>query len=141
LSWSSLLSCVTDLESACSTSSGWSHSCTFATRGWEIYFQYRMEAGQEIRRRVSSSTARPSRWMSSAREISAAVDRDEGAAGKVVTRRGVQGSKPIFAGTRIPVAAVQRYLRAGYDAQAIIAEYPSLTEVDVEAARQLQAAS
>ena len=51
-------------------------------------------------------------------------------------RRGVQRSKPVFAGTRIPVAAVQRYLDAGYDTAAIIREYPSLTPEDVETARR-----
>jgi uncharacterized protein (DUF433 family) len=42
----------------------------------------------------------------------------------------------VLAGTRIPVATVQRYLDAGYDTAAIIREYPSLTPADVEAARQ-----
>jgi uncharacterized protein (DUF433 family) len=45
------------------------------------------------------------------------------------------GSKPVFAGTRIPVATVKRYLDAGYDAEAIFREYPSLTSADIEAAR------
>jgi len=39
----------------------------------------------------------------------------------------VLAGKPIFAGTRIPVAAVQRYLAAGYETDAIVEEYPSLT--------------
>lgn len=74
-------------------------------------------------------------------KINKARDRDAGAAGHVTTRRGVHRSKPVFEGTRIPVATVQRYLEAGYDTDAIISEYPSLTPADVEAARHHTAAS
>ena len=73
--------------------------------------------------------------------IDAVNERDPDAAGRVVSRRGVHGGKPIFADTRIPVSTVQRYLEAGYEAEAIIKEYPSLTPADVEAARQFAAAS
>jgi uncharacterized protein (DUF433 family) len=58
----------------------------------------------------------------------------------VVSRRGVLGGKPIFARTRIPIAVVQRYLQAGYGAEAIIEEYPSLTLADIGAARHYVAA-
>jgi len=73
-------------------------------------------------------------------KIDTVSDRDPEAAGKVVSRRGVHLSKPIFAGTRIPVATVQRYLQAGYDTKAIIREYPSLTRADIETARHYAAA-
>ncbi len=73
--------------------------------------------------------------------IEAAGKRDPAAPGKVVKRRGVHGGKPIFAGTRIPVGTVQRYLQAGYSTEAIIEEYPSLTPADIDAARQHAAAS
>lgn len=43
--------------------------------------------------------------------------------------------EPVFAGTRISVATVQRYLSAGYKPAAIIAEFPGLTDADIEAAR------
>jgi DNA-binding transcriptional MerR regulator len=72
--------------------------------------------------------------------VSSLSERDPATAGKIVRRRGVHASEPVFAGTRIPVGAVQRYLQAGYEAQAIIEEYPSLTLADVEAARQSAAA-
>lgn len=72
--------------------------------------------------------------------ISSLAERDPSTAGKIVRRRGVHGSDPVFAGTRITVASVQHYLQAGYDAQAIIEEYPSLTPADVEAARRAAAA-
>jgi uncharacterized protein (DUF433 family) len=73
--------------------------------------------------------------------IEAAGKRDPETPGKVVKRRGVQGGKPIFAGTRIPVGTVQRYLEAGYSTEEIIEEYPSLTPADIEAARQRTVAS
>ena len=67
-------------------------------------------------------------------------EREPAAAGRVVRRRGVHASAPIFAGTRIPVATVQRYLEAGDGTEAIIAEYPSLTPADIETARHYAAA-
>ena len=73
--------------------------------------------------------------------IEAAGKRDAGTSGRVVKRRGVQGGKPIFAGTRIPVGTVQRYLEAGYSPEAILEEYPTLTVADIETARQHSAAS
>ncbi len=113
----------------------------FATRGAEIYVQYPdgSWSGDPMPGQLIYSQAIALDLVGA--KISAAAGRDEGSAGKVVTRRGVQGSKPIFAGTRIPVASVQRYLRAGFDTAAILAEYPSLTEADIEAARQFPAAS
>jgi uncharacterized protein (DUF433 family) len=55
-------------------------------------------------------------------------------------RRGVHASAPVFAGTRIRVATVQRYLRHGYDTGAILAAFPDLRREDVEAARRPHAA-
>jgi uncharacterized protein (DUF433 family)/DNA-binding transcriptional MerR regulator len=73
--------------------------------------------------------------------IDAAARRDPATPGKVVKRRGVQGGTPIFAGTRIPVGAVQRYLQAGYSTKEIIREYPSLTPADIAVARHYAAVS
>lgn len=73
-------------------------------------------------------------------KIDTVNDRDPEASGKVVSRRGVHRSKPVFAGTRIPVGTVQRYLQAGYDTTAIIREYPSLTPADIETTRHYSAA-
>ncbi|MGH3200379.1 MAG: DUF433 domain-containing protein [Streptosporangiaceae bacterium] len=109
----------------------------FATRGREIYIQYPDGSwsgdpfpDQLIYRQAIALD-----------EVGAKIDRvnarDPETAGQVVSRRGVHRSKPVFAGTRIPVATVQRYLQAGYDTTAIIREYPSLTPADIEAARHL----
>lgn len=59
--------------------------------------------------------------------------------GRVVRTRGVMGSKPVFAGTRIPVATVHTYLTRGYSTSAILDEYPDLRPGDIEEARRLLA--
>jgi DNA-binding transcriptional MerR regulator len=114
----------------------------FATVGREIYFQHpdgRWEGDlrpdqivivevillDPLRLRIDRAAARP------------AQD-----AGRVEKRRGVHASAPVFAGTRIRVATVQRYLQQGYRAEAILEAFPDLSLADVEEARrQLVAAS
>ena len=56
-------------------------------------------------------------------------------AGVIEKRRKVQSSKPVFRGTRVPVEAVEGYLKAGKSVREIIEAFPSLTEEDIEAAR------
>jgi uncharacterized protein (DUF433 family) len=56
-------------------------------------------------------------------------------AGVIEKRRKVQASKPVFRGTRVPVEAVEGYLKAGKSVREIIEAFPSLTEEDIEAAR------
>jgi uncharacterized protein (DUF433 family) len=69
------------------------------------------------------------------RARSAAGRRDTSQAGRTERRRGVLGSKPVFAGTRIPVSSVVAFLRAGESTERILAAYPELYPEDVEAAR------
>jgi uncharacterized protein (DUF433 family) len=57
-------------------------------------------------------------------------------AGHLERRRGVLGSKAVFAGTRVPVAAVEAYLERGLPDERILEAFPELTREDVEAARQ-----
>lgn len=56
-------------------------------------------------------------------------------------RRKVQASKPVFRGTRVPVAAVRRYLQAGKTIQEILDAFPSLTEEDITAAAEASSSS
>jgi DNA-binding transcriptional MerR regulator len=112
----------------------------FATHGRDIYINYPdgSWSGDPVpdqvifRHAIALDTV--------AARIDRANDRDPESQGQVTSRRGVHRSRPVFAGTRIPVATVQRYLEAGYDTDAIIREYPSLTPADVEAARHYAAA-
>lgn len=63
------------------------------------------------------------------------VMRDRSHAGHVERRRGTLGSKEVFAGTRVPVDTVRRYVRAGRSESEILAAFPDLTRADVEATR------
>jgi DNA-binding transcriptional MerR regulator len=111
----------------------------FATRGKEIYINFPdgSWSGDPVPDQVIFRQAIALDDVVA--KINRARERDPSAYGQVTTRRGVHRSKPVFAGTRVPVATVQRYLDAGYDTAAIIREYPSLTPDDVEAARHLAA--
>jgi DNA-binding transcriptional MerR regulator len=113
----------------------------FATVGREIYFQHPDGAWEGDIRPDQIVLEKTIHLDPLRARIDAATRRPAKDAGRVVRRRGVHGSKPIFAGTRIPVAAVQNYLQAGYEPEAIIEEYPSLTEADIEAAKRLAKAS
>jgi uncharacterized protein (DUF433 family) len=55
--------------------------------------------------------------------------------GRVVRNRSIQGNQPVFAKTRIPVSAVQNFLKAGYGDAEIIRNYPELTSADITVAR------
>ena len=114
----------------------------FATVGREIYFQHpdgKWEGDlrpdqivifevillDPLRLRIDKAAARPAEE-----------------AGRVEKRRGVHASAPVFAGTRIRVATVQRYLQQGYETEAILEAFPDLSVADVEEARrQLAVAS
>jgi uncharacterized protein (DUF433 family) len=69
-------------------------------------------------------------------ELSKALDRDQRKrrkSGQIERQRGRLGSAPVFAGTRIPVSAVERLHKAGWSTQRILAEYPGLKPGDVRA--------
>ncbi len=108
----------------------------FATEGSEVYFMDehgQWEAGR-----------RPAHALIDHRidigELRARVRRSVGRAadsyGRIESRRGALGSKPLIAGTRVPVRTVQSYLDAGKRAEEIIEAFPSLTQDDVTAVRQ-----
>lgn len=61
--------------------------------------------------------------------------------GSIERSRYVMHNAPVIAGTRIPVAAIQRFAAAGYSTEQIIAEYPDLTEQDVLAALKYRKSS
>lgn len=57
--------------------------------------------------------------------------------GVIDQKRYVAHSQKVFSGTRIPIRAVQSFLSAGYSVKEIIEEYPSLTEIDIDAVRSI----
>ena len=60
--------------------------------------------------------------------------RDADDIGQIVRKRNVSHNAPVVAGTRIPVASIRRLSEDGFSAAQIIAQYPSLTDADVQAA-------
>lgn len=60
--------------------------------------------------------------------------RDPEEVGKVSTHRYVLAGTPSVAGTRIPTSVIWEFHDAGYDVEAILKEYPTLTREDVLAA-------
>ena len=66
------------------------------------------------------------------RKIDEGLERRTDEFGRIERRRGVLGGKPVFAGTRIPVDTVRRYLAAGHSVDDILEAYPSLGTADVE---------
>ncbi len=74
---------------------------------------------------------------SMAEHLSRAAERDRRSrrrSGHIERRRGVLGSAPVLAGTRIPTRAIWSLHEAGYDTARILANYRGLTAADVKAA-------
>lgn len=64
----------------------------------------------------------------------ALLTREPNDAGRITRARTIARHAPVFAGTRIPVAAITRFTEAGFTPAQIIAEYPDLTPADITAA-------
>lgn len=69
------------------------------------------------------------------RAIQVLNERSDTESGKIVQGRFVMQNEPVFNKTRIPVAAVRRYLEAGASDQMILTEFPQLTLSDIDVAR------
>jgi uncharacterized protein (DUF433 family) len=67
------------------------------------------------------------------RAITDLSKRQESQIGLVERHRNIAHNARVFAGTRIPIKTVQQFLDAGYGAEAILKEYPSLEREDIEA--------
>jgi uncharacterized protein (DUF433 family) len=107
----------------------------FATHGRQVYFQHddgTWEGGLRPDQLVLSEVLnlRPLR-----RRIMDGIQRDQAQVGHVERRRGALGSKPVLAGTRVPVDTVRRYLDAGRTVEQIVESFPVLTPADIEAVR------
>lgn len=64
--------------------------------------------------------------------------RSIGKRGNVIRQKFVLNNQAVFEGTRVPLAAVQRYLSRGYTDIKILSEFPDLTKADIDEARKLQ---
>ena len=112
----------------------------FATVGREIYFQH-PDGSWEGDLRPDQVVIYEVILLDPLRlRIDRAAGRSADDAGRVEKRRGVHASAPVFAGTRIRVATVQRYLQQGYQTDAILQAFPDLKVEDVDEARRQLAA-
>ncbi len=60
--------------------------------------------------------------------------------GKIIKKRFLLNSQPVFQGSRVPVSAVNNYIKRGYSDDDIIMEFPDLTVADITEARKLRSA-
>ena len=56
--------------------------------------------------------------------------------GAIMSDSEIQSGRPVFSGTRIPVAAILGYINAGYADDAILSSFPDLVLADLAAARK-----
>lgn len=70
-----------------------------------------------------------------AKEASKLRNRDQAKIGLIEQRPYVAHHAWVIAGTRIPARAIESFLEEGYSDKAIIAEYPSITRLDIAAVR------
>ena len=68
------------------------------------------------------------------RKVRQLWSRPGSASGKIERQRGVAGGSAVFAGTRVPVGAVQAFASEGYSVKQICDEYPTLSKEDIAAA-------
>lgn len=67
--------------------------------------------------------------------------RDKSSICKIESKRGIANSRPVIAGTRIPVDSIMAFAEAGYTAYEIRREYPTLAAEDIAAALRYGAAA
>lgn len=111
----------------------------FATVGKHIYFQHPdgewesdLKKDQIILHQVLELAPLRARvWRG--------IVRSDDERGRSERRRGTLGSKELFAGTRVPVETVVRYVHAGRSDEQIMESFPGLTRDDVALARQRSA--
>ena len=108
----------------------------FAVSGSQIFFQHD-DGSWEGSRRPRQTVARVVLDLAEIRShITASLERRREDFGRIERVRRVRSSKPVFAGTRVPVSAVVEYLKAERSDAEILEAFPELTVDDVEEARR-----
>lgn len=108
----------------------------FATLGKDIYVQYpdgTWSGGLDPKQVVIHQVLDLEPLLA---QIKRSGERTAGQIGRVERRRAAVGSKPVFAGTRLPVEKVRNYIEHGFTTPQILESFPFLTEEDVEATRR-----
>lgn len=98
---------------------------------WDLETQPRDRHGQTVGRHIELPTV-ASEVAEKAQELRT---RRQALLGTTERHRYVAHNAPVVAGTRIPVAAIHSFIDAGFTNEQILAEYPSLTKVDVQFVR------
>lgn len=112
----------------------------FATAGGEIMFKMPDGVWQGDRD-IDQTVERNVLDLDDIREtVRSRISRRRGRPGDVEKRRGRMSNTTVFAGTRIPVAAIAELLADDVDEAWILRAYPSLTSADIETARAHAAA-
>jgi len=112
----------------------------FALQGRDLYFQHpdgTWEGGKRPGQIVLAEVIMLEEVRADVRRAATERSREPG---RVVKRRRVHASKPTFAGTRIPVSAVEAFLQDGASDEEILAAYPQLTAVDIAVVRDRRTA-
>jgi uncharacterized protein (DUF433 family) len=107
----------------------------FAVQDRNLYFQHpdgTWEGGRRPGQIVLAEVIMLEEVRADLRRAAAERSREPG---RVVKRRRVHGSKPTFAGTRIPVSAVEAFLQEGASDEDVLAAYPELTAADIAVVR------
>ena len=117
-------------------------SLAFALKGSTVVF-FEPKSGIAMEPRGQGQTVLPIALEPIANEMREAAaklrDRSKEQMGQIVRNRFVVHNAWVIAGTRIPTQAIWNFHQAGYDANAIITEYPRLTTKDVHAAIEFEA--
>jgi uncharacterized protein (DUF433 family) len=103
----------------------------WATEGGRLYFQSVDGSWYESRRPTQGVIADVLDLEDIRAQLSAATARPAGARGRTERRTGVLGGQEVVAGTRIPVATVERWIARGHSDGRILEAYPDLDEQDV----------
>lgn len=76
-----------------------------------------------------------------AEKAAALRERSESQIGAVERHKFISHNARVIAGTRIPVTAIESFIRAGYSDKAILSEYPTLAKFDVSTVRRNMSAA
>lgn len=110
------------------------HQLVFATAGKSIFFQHPDGSWEDDVRADQLVLIETIQLEPIRARIRAAVRRPASSYGHIESHRGRMGSKPVFAGTRIPVENIRRRLEHGFSEREIIEAFPDLTRKDIKAA-------
>ncbi len=106
----------------------------FATAGGRVHFQ-RPDGSWQDADRPQTIDAEVVPLDPLRARLRRSVQRRADSVGRTERRRGTLGSKNVVAGTRVPVATVERYLERGVGVDEVLEAFPTLKREDVEAVR------